>query len=143
MIDERIAKFLAEHHVLTLATEDEKGPYCCNLFYVYLPQRNWFVATSAADTLHVRQATRNPRVAASVVLETSVVGKVRGLQLRGTMAWPEGEERRVARNAYLRRFPFAAVMDLELWIIRPVFFKYTDNRLGFGKKIIWENDTNS
>ena len=32
MIDERIAKFLAEHHVLTLATEDEKGPYCCNLF---------------------------------------------------------------------------------------------------------------
>ena len=80
---------------------------------------------------------------AAVVLETSVVGKVRGLQLRGTMARPEGEERRVARNAYLRRFPFAAVMDLELWIIRPVFFKYTDNRLGFGKKIIWENDTNS
>ena len=101
MIDERIAKFLAEHHVLTLATEDEEGPYCCNLFYVYLPQRNWFVATSAADTLHVRQATRNPRVAASVVLETSVVGKVRGLQLRGTMARPEGEERRV-RTCYLK-----------------------------------------
>ena len=98
---------------------------------------------AAAQLVRGDFGRRYAACAAGDAESASIVGKVRGLQLRGTMARPEGEERRVARNAYLRRFPFAAVMDLELWIIRPVFFKYTDNRLGFGKKIIWENDTNS
>ena len=40
------------------------------------------------------------------------------------------------------RFPYAAAMDLEMWAIAPDYLKLTDNRLGFGKKTIWEADCN-
>ena len=45
------------------------------------------------------------------------------------------------RKVYLGQFPYAAAVKLELWTIRPDFMKLTDNRLGFGKKIVWEDRT--
>ena len=81
MIDRRITDFIARHHVLTLSTVADGMPHCCNLFYAYDPQRNLFAVTSSDETLHARQARQNPRIAASVVLETRVVGKVQGLHL--------------------------------------------------------------
>lgn len=136
--DKRITDFIEAHHVLTLATHADGLSHCCNLFYVYLPQRNAFVVTSSDKTLHVAHLRQNPSVAASVVLETRTIGKVQGLQIRGTMRPPEAEEKAEIKKAYLLRFPYAAVMDLELWVLRPDYMKLTDNRLGFGKKIIWE-----
>ena len=38
-------------------------------------------------------------------------------------------------------FPIARLMpNLHLWTLRPDFIKMTDNRLGFGKKLIWTAD---
>ena len=141
MIDRRITDFIARHHVLTLSTVADGMPHCCNLFYAYDPQRNLFAVTSSDETLHARQARQNPRIAASVVLETRVVGKVQGLQIRGTMMPAEAETLPSVRKVYLGRFPYAAAVKLELWTIRPEFMKLTDNRLGFGKKIVWEDRT--
>lgn len=89
---------------------------------------------------HGRHATRSRWlatrvVAASVVLETKVVGRVEGLQLCGKAARAD----EAARRAYLRRFPYAALAELTLWAIAPDFMKFTDNTLGFGKKLIWNN----
>ena len=134
MIDRRITDFIARHHVLTLSTVADGMPHGCNLFYAYDPQRNLFAVTSSDETLHARQARQNPRIAASVVLETRVVGKVQGLQIRGTMMPAEAETLPSVRKVYLGRFPYAAAVKLELWTIRPDFMKLTDNRLGFGKK---------
>ena len=141
MIDRRITDFIARHHVLTLSTVADGMPHCCNLFYAYDPQRNLFAVTSSDETLHARQARQNPRIAASVVLETRVVGKVQGLQIRGTMMPAEAETLPSVRKVYLGRFPYAAAVKLELWTIRPDFMKLTDNRLGFGKKFAWEDRT--
>lgn len=140
-VDARIVRFLGRHHVLTLATVSDKEPHCCTLFYVYEPERNRFVVTSSQDTLHVRQVSENPRVAGAVALESKVIGKLQGIQLRGSMNRPAGDELASARKAYLMRFPFAALMDIELWVIEPDYLKLTDNRLGFGKKLIWEAET--
>ena len=87
--------------------------------------------TQFAD-LHVGHGD-TPR--ASVVLETKVVGRVEGLQLCGKAARAD----EAARRAYLRRFPYAALAELTLWAIAPDFMKFTDNTLGFGKKLIWNN----
>ncbi len=47
-----------------------------------------------------------------------------------------------ARRAYLKRFPYAvAAPDLQLWILWPSRMKFTDNTLGFGKKLIWTANT--
>ncbi len=132
--DERIVRFLRKHHVLTLATADQRGmPYCSNAFYCYDAARNMFVFTSDLTTRHGREMELNPRIAASVVLETRIVGRVQGLQLCGEAERADDQ----ARKAYIKRFPYAALAELTLWTIRPDYMKLTDNTLGFGKKLIW------
>ena len=69
--------------MLTLATSSEGAPYCSNAFYCYDAERNLLIFTSDMATRHAQQMARNPCVAASVVLETKVVGRVEGLNLCG------------------------------------------------------------
>lgn len=133
-VDEAIVRFIGRHHVLTLATSDSEGLWCSNLFYAYDKADGRFVFASDDDTRHGRQMRENPRIAASIVLETRLVGKVQGLQIAGTVE-PAGE---TARAVYLKRFPYASVMELRLWQLRPDLLKLTDNTLGFGKKRIWK-----
>lgn len=133
--DDRIVKFIRGHHVLTLGTCVSGRPWCANIFYAYLPDRNVFVYTTDPQTRHGCEAAANPEVSASIVLETRIVGRVRGLQLTG-FTHPATEE--WARRAYLKRFPYAAAATLEIWVLRPRMMKFTDNTLGFGTKLIWE-----
>jgi uncharacterized protein YhbP (UPF0306 family) len=136
-VDERIVKFLKRHHVMTLATATADGePYCANAFYAYDTENNRLVFTSDETTHHAQQMVVNSRVAASVVLETRIVGKVQGLQICGTAKRGDQSDRKV----YLHRFPYAAAIgELHLWHIEPDFIKFTDNTLGFGKKLIWRS----
>ena len=140
MIDSRIAKFLKKHHVLTIATMADNETWCANCFYVYLPEENVFVFTTGYDTRHGREFLKNNRVAGSVVLETNIVGKIRGIQFQGYVSEPEDDLSQKVRNAYLKRFPVAMLIGTRLWIVRLSYIKMTDNRLGFGKKLIWTID---
>ena len=136
----RAVTFIRQHHVLTLATAAGNIPWVANCFYAYSEKANYFVLTSGADTRHIRDLIEGNTVAASIVLETRAVGKIRGLQVQGTLEAPPPGLHRETRKLYLRRFPYAALMDTTLWILRPVMMKMTDNRLGFGKKIVWEEE---
>lgn len=116
------------------------SPWCANCFYVYLEEENALVFTTDYDTRHGQEFIKNSLVAGSVVLETLVTGKIRGIQFQGIVSEPKEETVRLARNAYLKRFPVAILMDTHLWILRLTYIKMTDNRFGFGKKIIWEKE---
>ena len=137
MIESRIIKFFRKHHVLTIATSVENEPWCANCFYVYLEDENALVFTTDKDTRHGKEFLKNPYVAGSVVLETMRVGKIQGIQFQGIVSEPEGEMLSKAKWAYLKKFPPAVLMDTHLWIVRLTRIKMTDNRLGFGKKLIW------
>jgi hypothetical protein len=138
--DKRIVEFINEHHVLTLATCFEEEPYCANCFYVYMEEENCLVFTSDYDTKHIKQASHNIYVAGSIVLETTLIGKIQGVQFQGIISEAHGEHHTKVRNAYLKRFPVAMLMKTTLWVIDLTFLKFTDNRLGFGKKIVWEKE---
>lgn len=140
-MDERIVKFIKKHHVLTVATCVDNKPWTANCFYVYMEEENCFVFTTDDDTRHGKEFEANPHVAGSVVLETNVIGKIRGLQFEGIASKPDDKLHKKARKAYLKRFPVAMLMETNLWIIRLTHAKLTDNRLGFGKKLRW-NSTN-
>lgn len=139
-LPKEIKTFIKEHHVMTLATISEGLPYCSNLFYAFIPERHTFVFTSSLTTEHGKNMLQNSSVAASVVVETKVIGKVRGVQLRGIACRSAGNTLREAKMAYLKKFPYAVFADLELWELKVTFAKLTDNRLGFGKKIMWSSD---
>ncbi len=138
--EKRIVDFIHEHHVLTLATSIENDAWCANCFYVYLDDENCFVFTSDNETKHVQDVKVNHRVAGSVVLETRIVGKIRGIQFRGTMEIPDDRLMSKAKIAYLKKFPFAVLMKTSLWSVKLDYIKMTDNRLGFGKKLIWKTE---
>lgn len=137
MIDSRVIKFFRKHHVLTIATTVKNEPWCANCFYVYLEDENALVFTTDSDTRHGKEFIQNPLVAGSVVLETLLIGKIRGIQFQGIISEPGSALLSKAKSAYLKRFPVAALMDTQLWVVRLTFIKMTDNRLGFGKKLIW------
>jgi len=140
MIDSRIIRFFRKHHVLTIATTVENEPWCANCFYVFLEKENALVFTSGLDTRHGQEFLKNPLVGGSVVLETMIIGRIRGIQFLGIISEPEGDLLSKAKSAYLKRFPVAALMDTRLWIVKLTYIKMTDNRLGFGKKLIWSDD---
>jgi uncharacterized protein YhbP (UPF0306 family) len=137
MVDSSVVKFIRKHHVLTIATTVENEPWCANCFYVYLEKENALVFTTGSDTRHGQEFVKNPLVAGSIVLETMIIGKIRGIQFQGMVSEPDGELLSKARWAYLKKFPPAILMDTHLWIVKLTHIKMTDNRLGFGKKLIW------
>ena len=136
-MDERFIKFIKKHHVLTLATVNSGGmPYVANCFYAFDTKRNLFVFTSDLATRHGAEMAANSSVALSIVLETRIVGRVQGLQVTGRALRGDDE----ARKCYIKRFPYAAAADLELWTVEPTMMKLTDNTLGFGKKLVWQSE---
>jgi uncharacterized protein YhbP (UPF0306 family) len=135
-IPEPIVHFIKRHHVLTLATTNDKGePYVANCFYAYDAKRNRLIFTSDDTTRHGMEMVAHERVAVSIVLETRIVGKVQGAQICGKAE--RGND--TNKSVYIKRFPYAAVAPLNIWAVEPTFIKLTDNTLGFGKKLIWNN----
>ena len=135
--DPKITTFLRKHHVLTLATVSGDQPWVANCFYAFVEEQMAFIFTYGYETRHIQEVTQNNKVAGNVVLETSIIGKIQGIQFSGTLIKAEGEALDKASSAYLKRFPFAALMDTTLWILTIDYLKMTDNRLGFGKKLVW------
>jgi uncharacterized protein YhbP (UPF0306 family) len=102
-----------------------------------LEDDNLLIFSTDKDTRHGKEFVENPFVAGSVVLETMVIGKIMGIQFQGTIYKPAGKELDKVKLYYLKRFPVAALMITQLWAIKLTYIKMTDNRFGFGKKLIW------
>lgn len=127
--------------MLSLSVSRNNIPWCFSCFYCYLSERNLFVFTSDPDTRHVEDflAGGEGPVAGTIALETRITGKIRGIQFTGRMRRLAGEELKTARKEYLKNFPVARLTKLYLWGLEPTLLKLTDNRLGFGKKLIWRD----
>lgn len=147
---EKIESFIKKHHIITLATSGSGGGlWCAHVFYVWMPQERGFVFTTETTTRHGAEMEANPRVAAGIALETRTVGRIQGLQIEGLVhKIPSGDSAdpsaspfplslEKAHQAYLKKYPYGALVDLSLWFLEPVSMKLTDNTLGFGKKLKW------
>ena len=138
--EQRILDFIDEHHILTLAVSRDNQPWCATCYYAWLKEKHSFIFTSDHETRHIRDVVegKNYRVAGTIALETRIVGKIRGIQFTGVIREPDGHDLDTARSIYLKRFPVARLMPgLHLWSLSPDYVKMTDNRLGFGKKLVW------
>jgi uncharacterized protein YhbP (UPF0306 family) len=138
--EKRITDFIHKHHIFTLATSAGNIPYTCTCFYVYIDEMNLFVFTSDFGTRHVDEMLLQPMVAGAVALETTMIGKIQGIQFTGMSAELKGDLYEKALKVYLKKFPVANFKNLVLWGIKPDFIKMTHNVLGFGKKLIWKHE---
>jgi hypothetical protein len=141
VIPERIREFIKEHHVLTMASGSNGEIWCANAFYAYCEGEDLLIITSEEHTKHIQIAISSalngelPVIAGSIVLETEIIGKIRGLQFTAVIE-KVIEPLSEYKFKYLKRFPYAILKGGDLWLLRLIELKYTDNRLGFGKKIL-------
>ncbi|MEN8147267.1 MAG: pyridoxamine 5'-phosphate oxidase family protein [Campylobacterota bacterium] len=131
---EKVELFLSKHHLLSLATSAGNVPQSASLFYAYDAEKVAFVVASDTKTEHIQNVLANDHVSGTVALETDEVGKIEGIQFRARMRMITHKE----GELYFKAFPFAKVMNPQLWSIELEEIKLTDNRLGFGKKLYWQ-----
>lgn len=136
-VDERIVSFLQAQTVLTVATTKDNVPYCATCFYVYAADHNALIFKSSPETVHVGQGLMNQYVAGSVLPDKLITGKVKGIQFSGSFSKVQNAGESDLQKAYYKKYPFARAMGGELWVIKLAWIKFTDNTLGFGKKITW------
>jgi len=130
---EKVALFLAKHHLLSLATMKQNRLHSASLFYVYDSETVSFIVASDTKTEHIQNVIANRDVSGTVALETDEVGKIQGIQFTAKMQEATKEE----GVLYFKAFAYAKVMRPTLWLITLETIKMTDNRLGFGKKLYW------
>ena len=86
-------------------------------------------------------ALSNNIVSGTVALETETIGMIRGLQFKANIIKCSDSLLDKNRLLYLKRFPYAILKGGDLWELEIIELKFTDNRLGFGKKLHWNRDS--
>jgi len=136
-LPDRLIKFIEEHHLLTLAVSDETDIWCSHAFYVFIEEEAAFLITSEDHTRHIQLAQRRDVIAGGIALETDKIGDIRGLQFKAVIDKCDDSFLGPYKMKYLKRFPYAILKGGDLWRLTITEAKFTDNRLGFGKKIKW------
>lgn len=133
-------KYIHKQNVLTLATSVNDRPYCCNCFYAVSDDGLQLYFKSEEHTRHIEMAVQQPVVAGTILPVRSILGKVVGMQFTGVLTKADDALKKAAEASYYKRYPFARAMSGDLWTIRLESLKYTDYKLGFGKKLLWSKD---
>ena len=138
---ERALAYVAEHHVMTLATNGPLGLWAAAVFYAHDEFR--FVFLSAGRTRHAQNVAATPDVAATIQSDYHDWPAIQGIQLEGTVEQLDGARRAVAMALYVARFPFlaqptatlaAALARVNWYELRPRRLYFVDNSLGFGHR---------
>lgn len=132
-----ISRWLAKQHVVTWCVQHEGELWCANAFYLYDSQKVVFYLLTEDKTRHAQMSGPRAKVAGTVNGQPKSVALIRGVQFTGEIRRLDGDESDAARNAYHRRFPVARMLSAPVWEIRLDELKFTDNTLGFGKKLHW------
>ncbi|CAG1005021.1 hypothetical protein BURK2_03347 [Burkholderiales bacterium] len=147
---DRILTFLAEHHVMTLATVGPDGPWAAAVFYAAEDLSLYFL--SAPSTRHAQHLAAHPHVAVTIQRDYDDWPGIRGLQLVGEVRLVESRDQARVRALYQRRFPLIGggagvprkileALDKIRWYeFRPCDIHLIDNRLGFAHREHWSSD---
>jgi len=135
-----IGRWLAKQHVVSWCVAKEDDLWCATAFYLYDPQRVAFYLLSETHTRHAQMSGDRAPVAGTINGQPKSVALIRGVQFSGEIRRLGEEESVAPRARYNRRFPVARAMSAPMWEIRLSELKFTDNTLGFGKKLHWVRD---
>ncbi len=146
---DRILAFLREHTTLALATVSEAGaPAVAAVFYATSDDLCLYFLTEER-TEHGRNMLAHAQVAGAVYADGQDWRGIRGLQLKGRAEVVTGVELARAIRTYGARYAFVASLlagqagpatlsgplaRARFWVLRPEWFRLTDNTVSFGHK---------
>ena len=133
--------YLANHQVMTLATQGPLGVWAAAVFYV----NDGFdlIFLSAGHTRHAQNLTAVPQVAATIQEDYRDWEMIQGIQLEGSVALLAGVSRETAISRYQQKFPFlananaqiqAALARVNWYLLKPERLYFIDNSLGLGHR---------
>lgn len=145
----RIAEFLSERTTVAIATVGEEGlPASAAVFYAADEQLNLYFLTEER-TEHGRNLLANPQVAGAIYEDGQDWRAIRGLQLKGRAEIATGAALTRAIKTYASRYVFVASLlagqsgpaaltgplaRARFWVLRPAWYRLTDNTVRFGHK---------
>lgn len=140
-MDKRMDSFLRGQTCATICCTGPEGePWCFNAFYAFDNTGRLLYLKSSGETRHGAWMKPGCRVAGTILPDRLRLLAIRGLQWEGCLLPVTDPLARPAYARYHRRFPFSIAHPGEVWTIRLDTLKYTDNTLGFGKKLYWTRE---
>ncbi|TLD80675.1 hypothetical protein LS70_008885 [Helicobacter sp. MIT 11-5569] len=134
-MDEKIKKFLANSHLLTLSVIDCEqdlaaiGVYSASCYYAFMVES--LLIKSSADSKHIKLAELNPNISVTIAKDSKNLSKIEGIQIKAYFRKALAKE----KKAYYARFPFARLGSGEIFALDILWAKYTNNALL--KKVIY------
>jgi len=138
-MDQKIVSYINSNQVFIMATAYDNKPYCANCFYVFVEETKTLIFLSDDKTKHIKEAMKNKRVGGSIWNGITEVPELQGIQFIGQFIKPTKEQNITYYAHYYKKFPFAKKMPSPIWGVQLKWIKMTDNTLGFGTKLIWED----
>ena len=138
VIDENIIAFLNSQTNMTIAVSDDDSPYCANCFYAFSKKENLLFFKSKPETNHIKLAIQSSNIAGTILPDSMDKTRIQGIQFTGRFIQLDYDFFSSAKLIYYKNFPFAMPIAGELWAIELLTIKFTDNKLGFGKRIEWK-----
>lgn len=137
IIDPKIVNFIQTEKILTLATSFNNKPHCAICYYAYCDKLNMLIFKSSNHCEHIQQGLKNTCTAVTIYSSNSIATS-KGVQLECDFVIGNDRQKQESRKIYYSKFPFALTIPGELWLLELTKIKFTDNSLGFSKKLHWQ-----
>ena len=135
---ECIIQFIKKQTCASICCVDKNGsPYCFSCFYAFNSDEGLLYFKSSSSARHSEIISENPCIAGTILPDRLNKLMIKGIQFEGIVLPGLDPMSKNAATFFYKQHPMALAMPGEIWIIQINSVKFTDNSLGFGKKISW------
>ncbi|MCW9698964.1 MULTISPECIES: hypothetical protein [unclassified Avibacterium] len=134
----KIAQFLQQQTVMSLAVHNTQDFWAANCFYVLDNENVSLIFFSSLNTQHAQIMQQSEQVVGTIATQTDQVSEIEGVQFKGRAILLDGNARQSALKRYYARYPFARLMNTDLWKIELDEIKHTSNKCVFAQKTYWK-----
>ncbi len=144
-IHKKYLDLIRSEHVMTLSTSLDSVNWSTPVFYLY--KDNCFYFLSGKNSNHIKQATYNPDISASIFKNDSDWAGLKGVQMSGVQCKVVNLVTAAkVLKVYLKEYPFTKDLfninellklshkKISLYEFKPIKIIYTDNSIEFGFK---------
>lgn len=140
-LPDSMAEFMADHHVVSVATLDDEGVWCASCFYAFDPHAARLIILSGAETRHGAAMLARSAVSGTISGQPRHLRDIRGVQFSARAERLESVARHEALRLYTLRHPLAKLKTTDVWALSLDRVKFTDNHRLFGHKTHWTRQT--
>ena len=140
-IPQNMAQFFSENHVVSIATSSPQGLWSACCFYVFDAENAQLIVFTARTTQHGANMAAQPNVAGTIAGQPHSIAKISGIQFTAqAVLLNDDTEGNRAKALFYKAHPSARAMNSDVWALRLATVKFTDNKLVFAKKTLWQRD---